>query len=85
MMSCSLEELTNNWTSITIFNQTNYEISNIVPNAQYHIQIYISNNDTNTTQRETDAFALTPATSIIFMNIFINLTLTVRIPIRSRH
>lgn len=62
ILSCSLEKLENNWTSIKIFNRTNYEIFDTIPNSQYCIQVTVANDEENT-QRETQIYALTPASS----------------------
>ncbi|KAL4084644.1 hypothetical protein QTP88_027571 [Uroleucon formosanum] len=61
IFSCSLEKLENNWTSIIIFNRTNYEIS-AIPNSQYCIQVTVANDDLNS-QRVSQIYALTPASS----------------------
>ncbi|XP_060854158.1 tenascin-like isoform X2 [Rhopalosiphum padi] len=62
ILSCSTREIEQNWTSITIYNQTNYEIFNTVPNSQYSIQVLVDVNDKNTTQ-ENMIDVLTPASS----------------------
>ncbi|KAL4085361.1 hypothetical protein QTP88_027220 [Uroleucon formosanum] len=61
ILSCSIREVEQNWTSITIFNRTNYEIFDVVPNSQYSIQVNII--DTNTTQQKNMIDVLTPASN----------------------
>jgi len=63
ILSCSIREVDQNWTSITIFNQTNYEIFDTVPNTQYSIQVLVDVKDKNTTQQENMINVLTPASS----------------------
>uniref|UniRef100_A0A2H8TRV2 Tyrosine-protein kinase receptor Tie-1 n=1 Tax=Melanaphis sacchari TaxID=742174 RepID=A0A2H8TRV2_9HEMI len=57
ILSCSLENLENDWTSVIISNRTNYEIFDVVPNAQYCIQVKIASDEINT--RETQIYVLT--------------------------
>lgn len=63
ILSCSLREVEQNWTSITIFNRTNYEIFDTVPNSQYSIQVLVDVNGKNTTQQDNMIDVLTPASS----------------------
>ncbi|XP_060843561.1 uncharacterized protein LOC132923516 isoform X3 [Rhopalosiphum padi] len=63
ILSCSTREIEQNWTSITIYNQTNYEIFNTVPNSQYSIQVLVDINDKNTTQQGNMIDVLTPASN----------------------
>jgi len=63
ILSCSLREVEQNWTSITVFNRTNYEIFDTVPNSQYSIQVLVDVKDNNTTQQENMIKVLTPASS----------------------
>ncbi|XP_029345320.1 neural cell adhesion molecule L1 isoform X2 [Acyrthosiphon pisum] len=65
ILSCSIREVERNWTSITISNQTNYEISDTVPNSQYSIQVLVDVKDKNTTQQENMINVLTPTSSPI--------------------
>ncbi|XP_008186132.1 uncharacterized protein LOC100169299 [Acyrthosiphon pisum] len=65
ILSCSIREVEQNWTSITIFNQTNYEIFDTVPNSQYSIQVLVGIEDKITTQQENMINVLTPASSPI--------------------
>ncbi|XP_060850877.1 uncharacterized protein LOC132929506 isoform X2 [Rhopalosiphum padi] len=69
ILSCSLDNLKNNWTSVIISNRTSYEIFDVVPNAQYCIQVKVANDDIDT-QQETQIFALTqssrPKTEPVF-------------------
>lgn len=58
ILSCSLENLKNDWTSVMISNRTNYEIFDVIPNAQYCIQVQVANDNINT-QQETQICALT--------------------------
>jgi len=63
ILSCSIREVEQNWTSITISNQTNYEILDPVPNSQYSVQVLVDLKDQNTTQLENIINVLTPASS----------------------
>ncbi|XP_060872815.1 uncharacterized protein LOC132946770 [Metopolophium dirhodum] len=63
ILSCSIREVEQNWTSITIFNRTNYEIFDTVPNSQYSIQVLVDVKDKNTTQQENIIDVLTPASN----------------------
>ncbi|XP_060843558.1 uncharacterized protein LOC132923516 isoform X2 [Rhopalosiphum padi] len=63
ILSCSTREIEQNWTSRIIYNHTNYEIFNIVPNSQYSIQVLIDVNDKNTTQQGNMIDVLTPASN----------------------
>ncbi|XP_008188160.2 uncharacterized protein LOC100568743 [Acyrthosiphon pisum] len=65
ILSCSIREVEQNWTSITIFNRTNYEIIDTVPNSQYSIKVFVDVKDKNTTQRENMIDVLTPASNPI--------------------
>ncbi|KAE9526207.1 hypothetical protein AGLY_013838 [Aphis glycines] len=60
ILSCSIKEIEQNWTSITIYNHTNYEIFNTVPNSQYSIQVLVDVNEKNTIQQENMIDVLTP-------------------------
>ncbi|XP_026822080.1 LOW QUALITY PROTEIN: tenascin-like [Rhopalosiphum maidis] len=40
--SCSNKIITNNWTSLLVYNQTRQEISNLIPNAQYIIKVELT-------------------------------------------
>ncbi|XP_016657825.1 uncharacterized protein LOC100161662 isoform X1 [Acyrthosiphon pisum] len=60
ILSCSMDEIKNDWTSTTIYNRTNYEIFDVIPNSQYCIQVTVANN-LNTVQRENHVCTLTPA------------------------
>lgn len=37
--SCSTKVLTNNWTSMLVYNQTKKDISDLIPNTQYIIKV----------------------------------------------
>ncbi|XP_060872331.1 uncharacterized protein LOC132946371 [Metopolophium dirhodum] len=63
ILSCSIREVEQNWTSITIFNRTSYEIFGTVPNTQYSIQVLVDVKDKNTTHQENMINVLTPASS----------------------
>eukprot|EP00102_Acyrthosiphon_pisum_P025257 XP_016662467.1 PREDICTED: uncharacterized protein LOC100570133 [Acyrthosiphon pisum] len=63
ILSCSLREVEQNWTSITIFNRTHYEIIDTVPNSQYSIQVLVDVKDKNTTKQENMFDVLTPASN----------------------
>ncbi|CAI6354595.1 unnamed protein product [Macrosiphum euphorbiae] len=63
ILSCSLREVEQNWTSIIIFNRTNYEIFDTVPNSQYRIQVLVGIEDKNNTQQENIIKVLTPASN----------------------
>ncbi|CAI6352820.1 unnamed protein product [Macrosiphum euphorbiae] len=65
ILSCSLREVEQNWTSITVFNRTNYEIYDPMPNSQYSIQVLVDIKNKNTTQQENMFDVLTPASSPI--------------------
>ncbi|XP_001948568.2 uncharacterized protein LOC100163240 [Acyrthosiphon pisum] len=65
ILSCSVRELEQNWTSISIFNRTNYEIVDTVPNSQYSIQVLVDGIHKNTTQQENMNNVLTPASNPI--------------------
>jgi len=65
IFSCSLNETQNDWTSILLFNQTNFEISDLVLNAQYTIEIIISDKDKNNTYYKKTVYTLTPPSSKI--------------------
>lgn len=54
-----------NWTSITVYNQTSYDILNTIPNAQYDIQILLASKDQDSNQ-ENMVNALTAASSIAY-------------------
>jgi len=77
ILSCSLDEIENDWTSTTIYNRTNYEIFDVIPNSQYCIQVTVANN-LNTVQRENHVCTLTPASCIkliipiVYIRIFMN-------------
>lgn len=58
-----MKEVEQNWTSIKIFNRTNYEIFDIVPNSQYSIQVLVEDKNKNTTEQENMIDVLTPASS----------------------
>ncbi|XP_060872332.1 LOW QUALITY PROTEIN: uncharacterized protein LOC132946372 [Metopolophium dirhodum] len=60
ILSCSIREVEQNWTSITIFNRTSYEIFDTVPNTQYSIQVLVDVKDKNTTHQENMINVLTP-------------------------
>lgn len=62
ILSCSLEILKNDWTSVMISNRTNYEIFDVIPNAQYCIQVQVANDNINT-QQDTQICALTHSKS----------------------
>lgn len=64
-----MSELENNWTSITILNQTNYEILDPIPFSQYSLQILISDMDINMIQKGNMVHTLTPASSKIQSNL----------------
>jgi len=63
ILSCSLREVEQNWTSTTIFNRTNYEIIDTVPNSQYSIQVLVDIKDKSTNRQENMIDVLTPASS----------------------
>jgi len=63
IFSCSMDEIENDWISTTIYNRTNYEIFDVIPNSQYCIQVTVANN-LNTVQRENHVCTLTPASCI---------------------
>ncbi|XP_029345336.1 uncharacterized protein LOC100160785 isoform X4 [Acyrthosiphon pisum] len=63
ILSCSLREVEQNWTSISIFNRTDYEIFDTVPNSQYSIQVSVHVKAKKNTQQENMIHALTPASN----------------------
>jgi hypothetical protein len=60
VFSCSLKEIENEWTTLTIVNGTSFEIYDIVYNAQYTIRIFVGNDDNNEIHPENIVYALTP-------------------------
>jgi len=58
-----MDEIKNDWTSTKIYNRTNYEIFDVIPNSQYCIQVTVADN-LNTVQRENHVCKLTPASCI---------------------
>ncbi|XP_025196649.1 uncharacterized protein LOC112595599 [Melanaphis sacchari] len=58
ILSCTSHDLESHWMSITISNQTNYEILDVVPNSQYYIQVYIAEDSFD--QRKQTKYILTP-------------------------
>lgn len=62
ILSCSLAEIERNWTTIKVFNRTNYEIFDIVPNSQYLVQVLVDDEDTMITKKKNMAYILTSET-----------------------
>lgn len=62
ILSCSLGKIEQNWTSIKVFNRTNYEIFDVTSNSQYIIQVLVDDEDTSTIQHKNIAYILTSAT-----------------------
>ncbi|XP_025407449.1 uncharacterized protein LOC112681404, partial [Sipha flava] len=59
VLSCSLKEIENEWTSLTIVNGTSFEIFDTVPNAQYTIRIFVGNDDSEI-RSQNIVYAFTP-------------------------
>lgn len=56
------EQKLDTWTSIEVAlsNQNCYEIVNVIPNSQYHIQVTVANNGINKSQQGNMINTLTP-------------------------
>ncbi|VVC28415.1 Hypothetical protein CINCED_3A016464 [Cinara cedri] len=61
ILSCCLKPIKQNWTSVTVFNRTEFEITNAIPNSQYSIQVGVAvKKDINSVKYEKMVFTLTP-------------------------
>lgn len=54
----------NDWTSIRVFNQTNCEIMDVIPNSQYSIQVLTDEEDIHHTIPQDTIYVTTPASSM---------------------
>lgn len=53
----------NDWTSVKVFNQTNYEIIDVIPNSQYGIQVLTNEKDINYSVQQDTVYVTTPPSS----------------------
>lgn len=64
--SCSHEIVNSNWTSLLVYNHTKREISDIIPNTQYIIQVVPAIEGHNYKDHENILYVKTPNSSKYF-------------------